>query len=196
MSLTSRRDMDCRNALVRGLADYLRGLSGAGAGGREVRLQTVEELWGAADGPPATFPAAAVQGDGEGRYVDRLPGGGTGDRYKLGSGKHLQVMAEFETTLNVQVWATDKLERAALGLMLEDGLCPLDWMYGFRLELPHYHGLRGAYALEGTYLEDSQELAAQGICRLVARVSARLPFVRLVGLALGDPRAVVEVDKE
>ncbi len=47
--------------------------------------------------------------------------------------------------LTLDVYTSDPVERSVLTAGLEDAMNPVDWRYGFFLDLPYYFGARASY---------------------------------------------------
>jgi hypothetical protein len=194
--LTSRRDTDAHTALVRGLAEYVAGLS-IDWGGRDVRFAAVVENYAEPE-DGADYPRAAVYGEGQGTYdASRFtPRPARADLISPidDPGVYLVTRSEYRLTLLLEAWATDKEERAALRAMLEDALSPVEFMYGARLVLPHYHGMHADYELLTGQNQDDDATAIHRWRRATLRVAAQVPVVRPVSLPLLEVRADVQVE--
>ena len=188
-TLTSVRTMDARSAVVRGLKQYLESLSFTGSG-KTFKFQRVIEDWADPE-QLGKLPGAVVSildpadYDASGftpRSLGRVEPGVT-----LFSG------AEYKATVVVDVWATDREERRVLGMGMEDGLIPLDWMYGFYLELPYYFGRRVSYSLmSGVYMDNEGDAQIKQR-RIAYTLQAELAQSRVRRLPTLQPRVSVEV---
>lgn len=181
---TTRKDGAAREALARGLGDYLSQLSFPGAGGRDIEFKTVNITYGDLF-TPAKLPAVNVHGGiGDAEYDSRGSTGSpiqadvvdpgsdlTSDRDPVTGAKAgpLQKVAlfspsTFEVDFTVEVWATDDQQRRMIDRMLEDDFNPTpDWLLGgFRLELPHYGGARADYHLARSSIAADGDDALQG----------------------------------
>jgi hypothetical protein len=97
----------------------------------------------------------------------------------------------------VEAWATDALERMACAAMLEQAFYPVDWMTGFRLTLPHYHGVLAEYDVMTMAYLDSESDAGKRSRKAAFVVRARVPLVRVVGTRPGMAvRVKLEIDPE
>lgn len=176
--LTDVRETDCRSALVRGMREYLEQLGADWAPTRRfLRFERVVENWAESE-LPATYPAAAVAASGDGSYDREARLSPTAVR--TASGATLFLVGEFTTSVTVDVWSFDKRERAGLVALLEDAFAPVDWMAGFRLELPHYHGVRTTWELQGSrYMDVDGADPQQRVWRAQLTLDAKVPQVRL-----------------
>lgn len=186
--LTGVRDTDCRTALARAVAEYLRPLEVHQEGGRRMKLETVSESWSEPE-DMADFPSAVVYAFGDGTYdssrfspsLTELPGGVV-----------LRAVAEFTIPIVVEVWCTDPEERMALSILLEDAFDPVDWMTGFQLELPHYFNSRATFIKQSAVYMDDEINAQQRIRRLGVVLEATL--TQYVPLRAARPKLKVRTE--
>lgn len=199
---TARKDCAAREAVARGLAEYMEQLVFSGAGGRDIAFKQVVPIY-SDPWTPLELPAANVHGgigdaefDAKGSGVDPLEadplapqdGDLLTDRDRLGDrAPPLQKVAlfspsTFECDLTVEVWAADGAQRRMLDHMLEDDFNPTpDWLQGgFRLELPHYGSSRADYHLVSNSVSSDGKEALQGkyIARYVLQASLDLRVPR------------------
>lgn len=182
---TMRCEGDTRHALIVGLADYIEDTVQAQTGGKPLKLQSVSRGW--ADGQKANkMPSAVVYTVGAGSYgtdANDAPMGGVGFRPtdRIGdSHVYVRTPVEFVQSLTVELWCAHEAERRVLAKAMEDALvAPVEWMYGARIALPHYHGAFGTYALVDKTMPDDEE-SAQANKRLVEfTVQGRVPVIVL-----------------
>ncbi len=153
--LTSVRDTDTHTAMARGLAEYL-GQQTIEVGGRKLQLTTYT-TWAEPENQ-VTYPAAAI--GAEAGIYDRSFTPTVVET--LDKDARLVVTSEFSQNMLVDVWATDPKERSYLTAMVEEALNPVEWMYGFRLILPFYHGATAVYEmLSSQYLDSSDDALAK-----------------------------------
>lgn len=190
MRPTATRETDARTALTRALKEYVEHLSVVAYGGREIRFNHVEETW-AQHEQEAQRPAAAIYTAADGAYdASRLT---PGIFAKLSDGTQLMSSCEFVVDLLLEAWCTDPEQRSAFVQMLEDAFNPLDWMYGFRLTLPHYFNVRAEYELKSVAYPDSEEEALQRHQKAVFTLTGRVPVLQLVRYPANRTRARVTV---
>jgi hypothetical protein len=163
--LSVNRETDCRTALTRGLKEYLEQLSIEMPGGRQLRFREVKETW-AEPVEPAVYPSATVYAVGEGDYdwtvmAPRVARVSTARASGPASDRVLLFVAEYVLDITVEIWCTDPKERMALVAMCEDAFDPVDFMVGFRLELPHYHNIRATYEKKDMAYQDFESNAKQ-----------------------------------
>lgn len=176
--LAKEKETDVRTAVTRALAEYLRRLDVYWAGGRYSRFAVVAETWAEPE-DVAGYPGAAVWTDEPGIYDDSRF---TPRTHMLEDGVLLREVCEFTQTLKVELFCTDPQERMALVSMLEDGFEPVDWMYGFVLEAPHYHNARITYEkLNMGYLDDATQANAR-VRNALFTLNASCPQYRLSGV--------------
>jgi hypothetical protein len=174
---TSRRETDCWNALNRGLAEYVAGLSIDWPGGTHLRLLKVFQGWAEPESF-SKYPSASVYSESPGEY--------DGDSFstfqqQLPDGRSIQRIAEFVQTYNVDIWCTNPHERMGLVAMLEDALDPVGWMSGFRLTLPHYHGAVATYLKQTLTIADSSENAGRRWRLASFSITGSVSQIRFVG---------------
>lgn len=190
---TGLRQCDSRTAVARGLAQYLASLQIGWRAGRPLRFQQAVEVWSS----PASFskyPSAAVMIPSDVEYdassfVPKLD-----PALKTPDGQYVVKTSEAVCSVSLEIWATDEEERDGLSAMLEDALAPLDWMYGFLLDLPFYFGARAKYAPASVQYLDSDEDAVRRFRRAVHTLKARVPVLRLASYQPGRLRTRVDVD--
>ena len=190
-SWTVNHETDCRSALVRGLKEYLESMSTVTPGGRKIQFKKVVETWAEPE-DPSEYPSAVVSPEGTGEYdassftpvlqvKDRLPA--------PDDTRSLLKLSEFTTNLILEVWTSDPRERQAFSAMLEDALNPVDFMHGFRLDLPFYYGQRAEYSLISSVYVDGEEDAIRRHRKLRFTLTGQISQVRVVGYPAAQPRA-------
>lgn len=196
---TLTQETDARTALTRGLKEYLQGVSAATITGRDVRFKSALDQWADPE-ITASWPALAVYADGPGIYEDSqfsvdasngelLPDDPGTSRVTK---NYLIKTSELAVNVTVDVWCSDRGERTALVAALESALNPVDFMYGVRLNLPHYHGVRGRFELTQQVYEDDENTAKQRIRHAMLVVKGQVPVVVVRKLPLGSPRPVLD----
>ena len=186
VELTGYRETDCHTAMARGLAEYL-GQQSVEIGGRRLSLTTYT-AWAEPENQ-ASYPAAAI-GAGLGRYDRNF----TPYLVKTIEGQQRLVsVTGFDQELTVDLWATDPKERSYLSAMIEEALNPVDWMYGFRLILPFYHGTTAVYELVSSEYQDSSDDAMAKYRRASFTVRANMTAYRLLNFPDAQP-AVARLD--
>ncbi len=187
--LTLVRETDLRRAMARGLKEYIEQLTFELDDARHVQFRNVYDHWAEPEDYKQT-PSACVYS------VDQLAYGGGADAESpmsptvktipaRGPGAPLGMQAllpgEGVQTFMVECWAQDSEQRMAVSAMLEDAFNPVDWMWGFRLELPHYFNTRAVYKCVGSADLDTEEDAAKRYRKVVFTVEARCQQVRILG---------------
>jgi hypothetical protein len=175
------RETDARTAMTRGLQEYIEQLSIDWDGGRSERFKHVTDTWAEAEERLA-FPSAAVYsmdtmsygGDEESPMTPTTrTDGATNTQYILPNECVLQI--------TVELWCQDPGQRMAVVGMLEDAFNPVEWLYGFRLYLPHYHGQIAEFNVLGMSYLDSEEDAKRRYRKAVFVLTGRVPLVRVLG---------------
>lgn len=180
--LTAHRESDARTAPVRGLMEHLQQLRIDVAGGRSVQFRNVVDTWAEPE-DRAEYPTAVVSVVGEATYDASkfTPSVFSDDRLALPDGRFLISPCDIVLPLQVEVWSNDPQERQACAAMLEDALlAPVDYMFGFALELPHYHNARAIYAVTGISYADSETDAVRRYRLARVSMTATMPVLRLV----------------
>lgn len=188
---TNSRETDATTALSRGVAEYVANQSIVAAGGRALRFATSFDTW-AEPAESACYPAfIAYTHDADGEYgaANMSPKVST---FRYPDGSYEVSGSSLEIALKCEIWATDPEERMALALMLEEAFAPVEWMEGFRLELPHYFNQRATF-LPGkiTYLGDAVDVMS-GYWKARIIVAASVPRTRVLPFAEGQPRVLVK----
>lgn len=159
---TANRECDAVTALKRGLREYLEQVH-LDVYGVRVRFERVLEVWAESD-EVAVYPAAVVQARDEATYdsssftpqMDVVPLDGP---VVDGVRTYLVKYSELTVPLCIEIHTSSPEERSQIGMLLEDALNPVDWMYGFKLDLPHYFGQRVVYEPVTAQQLDSEENA-------------------------------------
>lgn len=184
---TTNRECDAQQAMARGLADYVRPMSVIMPGGRELKFENVYDSYADLEAT-STYPSAAVYTEEDASY-----GGGTESPItpqvhvideaqfaRDGNGDTLITASELVQEFLVDVWANDQEARTGLTMLLQDAFVnPLDWMTGFRLELPHYCGIRATFEVPDSHRYiDTDTDKARRYYRVLFRIKGRVPVVR------------------
>jgi hypothetical protein len=189
--LTVLRQVDARTALSMGLADYLKTMCLDWWDGRQVKFEEVFRTWAEPE-EPTVYPALCVQGAGPGIYdADRLT-----PTVRRVAGGDIKLTCELVQDFELFVWGTDPEQLVSLVAGIEDMCEPVDFMSGFRLELPYYFSTRATFEkLDVTYVEDPGE-AQRGVRKAIISLSGNITqIVPLRRLPTMDPRVKVEVNK-
>lgn len=191
---TPFRSTDATTALTRGLAQYAAGLSIALPGGRSLAFGKSYDAWAepedeAEDFYPS-FIAYTYGKDGQYEAANLTP---TVSKNRYPNGTYEVSGSELAVDIMCDVWATDPEERSGLVLMLEEAFAPVEWMEGFRLELPHYFNQRATFlASTVTYVGDEEDAISRYVkARFIVRGS--VPRTRTLGFAQAQPKVVTTV---
>lgn len=177
--------VDATGALTRGIAEYVASLS-LTPGGPPAFVKCFDEwanLEDDADYP--SFIAYANDQDGAYEAANFSPNITNSPRYP--DGTYEASSAELAIDVKCEVWANDPNERTLLLAMLETAFNPVDWMYGFRLELPHYFNQRATFEPSRlTRLGGAQEALQRFVnARMIVR--ANVPVTRVLPFAQARP---------
>jgi hypothetical protein len=173
------RETDCRTAMTRGLQEYLQQLTIDWPDGRQERFAAVFDTWAESE-DRLQYPSAAVYSVEEMTY----DAGSLSPATETDPATNTQYTHPSEAMLQmtVELWCQDPEQRMAVIAMLEDAFNPVEWMAGFRLILPHYHGMVATYMPPAgmTYM-DTEEDAKRRYRKAVFTISGRVPQVRVLG---------------
>ena len=187
---TARRDCGPATAVARGLAEYLLGAVRVELKGRQQRLINVFHFRPDPEIDVA-HPSAAVVLEGQGDLD--ATGFAPVPLADLGGETRLVQYGEFAGRFSIQVVANDPQERATFEAGLLDALVPVEWMGGFRLVLPHYHGLvMECETPPGLSLPDAADQVQRHERVLVVPVRASVAAVRLFQIPAGRPQLRLE----
>jgi len=177
---TANRETDARTALTRGLAEYLSQMVIDAKGGRQIRFKKVFQTWAEPE-EQAQYPSAIVYSAESGRYEESkfTPSPDSTEKISAPDNRYLVSATEFVIDLKVEVWATDPKERAEICAALEAMFNPVDFMYGFQLEFPHYYGMRGVYELKDMQYLDTEIDAMRRYRKAAFTLSGQVPVVNL-----------------
>lgn len=180
---TPEQSTDATTALTRGLAEYVRSMPPkSGPDGRDVYFQACYDAWAQPENL-AAYPAfIAFTNDNDGRYTTA---GGFSPRvaeHRYDDGSYEVTGATLEVEMKGEIWCNDPEERKLLCWALEEAFEPVDWMYGFRLELPHYFNQRATFEpVRIAYFGGAAEAIA-GFFPARVILNASVPKTRLLGL--------------
>lgn len=188
--LTKHREVSAVRAGVRGLADYLRGLSFPIDGGKHTKFTIVREMKAEPE-ENAKYPAAAVFPDGN---IDYDADTGTFEQYlaQQFSNGGLYINGDVRTELTVHVWTNEDQHRENALMMLEDASNPVNWMTGFRLEMPYYYNLRADYMLLRVQYEDNDADVQRRYRKLSATFKVVCPYAQYIELPLVNAKPLVD----
>ena len=187
------QETDCRTALTRGLAEYISQLYIDWNGGRQFAFRRVFDAWAEPE-DEADYPSCAIYSDADGLYdASKFTSGDPGARVQLPSGEYLISSCEFVLDIQIDVWATDSVQRMGLVAMLERDLDPTDFRYGLLLELPHYFNERASFEKTSMRYIDNEDAAQRRIRRAQITVTGRVPVIRLASLPDMSARARANV---
>lgn len=191
--LTGNRECDAVTALKRGLREYLEQVSLDFAGVR-VRFERVLEQWAETE-EVMRLPAAVIQARDEATYESTgftpsvvevaLPG--------LAS-QYLVKYSEVIAPLVIEIHTSSPEERSQVSMLLEDALNPVEFMYGFQLDLPHYFNQRAVYEPVKTQQLDSEDAARRRWRPGSVFLTGQLSLYRVRSLPTLRPQLSVTVD--
>lgn len=177
------RETDARTGMARGLADYL-SLMVSELLGRQIRFKKSLETWSEPE-DLSDLPVAAVVDPDPGTYEESAlaptvagpkPGMEIVSPHPTA---YLVAATELSIDFQVEVLCSSPEERMAIAAMLEDAFMPFDWMFGFRLALPFYHGAHATFTPVAVHYTDNEVDAQQRMRRLIMRVNGRVPVLRV-----------------
>lgn len=178
LPFTLVRETDCRTAMSRGLKEYIEQLSMDWVDGKQERFAAVFDTWAEAE-DRLQYPAAAIYATDPLEYSNASMSPST--ETDVPTNTQYTRPSEVMVTLNVELWCQDQDQRMAIVAMLEDAFTPVEWMYGFRLDLPHYHSMRAEYMPTAVQYLDDAEDAKRRYRKALFMIQARMPQVRVLG---------------
>lgn len=189
-NLTMFCETDISTALARGLRDYVSTLNIHWPGGRhfEFKFNSVLIAYATYE-VPAKFPSASIFGETEGEFEDTQMSPITVQVNDPKDGRFVRVVSQFTKTLELTIWANDKDERSALCSMVENAFDPVDFMSGFRIELPFYYNARAEYLCERQEFIEEEPDAQRRLIKAKYYITATCPKIVPVGsLPIARPR--------
>lgn len=184
------RCTDATTALTRGIAEYVAGMSIVMPSGRQLQFASSYDAWAVPENL-ACYPGfIAYTNDAEGEY-DEANNNPQVSNFRYADGSYEVSAVEMTIDIKCEIWANDPEDRQSLMLMLEEGFQPVDWMYGFRLELPHYFHQRATFSpTKNVYMGASQEALA-GFYNARMTVRASVPVTRVLSFPQANPQVIV-----
>lgn len=189
--LTEIREVSAARAPVRALADYIRSLQFPIDGGRNTTFSVVREMKAEPEAN-ASYPAACVFVEGVDYDTDTQSLEQYQDAQFANGGVYIS--GDLRAEANVHIWTTEDFHRENALMALEDAANPVDWMAGFRLEMPFYYNLRADYMLLNLQYEDSDADNQRRYRKLLAKVKIVSPYAQFIKLPYLKPRAVVDFE--
>lgn len=195
---TANRECDAVTALKRGLREYLEQVYLDVLGVR-VLFQRVLEVWAESD-EVASYPAAVVMARDEAEYdaagftpsLDVTPIV-VRPEDPASQKTYLVKYSEVTAPLVIEMHCTSAEERVQCSMLLEDALNPVDWMYGFKLQLPHYFNQVAVFEPMKTQQLDSEDNARRRWRPGTVFLSGQLSVLRARSLPGLQPQASIEV---
>lgn len=196
---TANRETDAVTALKRGLKEYLEQVH-LDVYGVRIRFEQVHDVWANTD-QVATFPSAAIMAvdEAEYDYSSFTPTLNPDMQVVLGSEpsdtkSYLVKYAEVAVRLACEVHCSSTDERVAVAMMLEDALNPVDFMYGFMLDLPHYYNQRAVFEPVTTQMMDSDSSARRRWRPGTVFLTGQISLLRVRSLPQFRPKTLVVVE--
>lgn len=177
--LTPDRDNDAASAVTQGLAEYLHSLKTT-VDGTTTRFKQVHSVWADPENI-AEYPSAVVLKEGTVTYGDSVFTPQMSHTEIEGMPRaYIVSPCEIEMVLAVEIWTNFSRERDRITAMMEDAIFPVEFMYGFRLELPHYFNARPSFEPTGAMFEDTSETAKVRTRKITQRFNVKMPIYRLI----------------
>lgn len=189
--LTPTYDLDVRSAVIHGLAEYLKTLSW-NHGQSADRFQVVEE-YQAAFGDPSQYPAACCFPRSAGQYDDN---GTIGNDVEDFGSYGLLYWGEFSVDLEVECFFTQPINRRRAMMAIESAAVPVEWLRGFRIQLPDYFNAVAEYSLTESNIEDNADDRTKGWYKSAYTFKANAPLYRRIDLPRMDPVAETAVGED
>ena len=169
---------DSRTAVARGLMEYLQGLQVQAVGGRFFDIKSANETWAQAE-QQAEYPALAIVPEGPGEYQATTLTSGLGPQIPAPDGRWPSTRGTFSQSLRIELYTNDPKSQAAISFAIEQAFAPVDWMYGFRLVLPHYFGAIARFEPLDIAYPDTAESAMERLRTVVWHVRADVALIAL-----------------
>ena len=183
---------DSRTAVCRGVMEYIQDLKVQAVGGRYLTIASANETWAQAE-QQAQYPSIAVVPEGEGEYQATTFTSALGPQIGQPDGRWLSGRGTFSQELRIELYTNDPKSRAAMSYAIEQAFAPVDWMYGFRLVLPHYFNAIAVYEPLKISYPDTAETAIERLRTVVYHVSAQVSLLALRSYPTLKPELRVEV---
>lgn len=198
--LTGVRLCDAVTALKRGLKEYLEQVF-LDVDGERIRFMQVHDVWGDTD-QVAQYPSAVVMASEEAVY-DYSSFTPVLDPTKLievangsepaNTRSYLVKYSEVTVRLALEIHCSSPAERVSVQMMLEDALNPVDWMFGFKLDLPHYYNQRAVFEPMTTQNMDSDENARRRWRPGTIFLGGQISLFRVRSLPSFQPKLAIAV---
>lgn len=196
--LTANKETDARTAIMRGLEEYVQSTVVAEPqGGRQVKFKAVFNTWPDTM-DEAQYPSAIVYSPDDKAIYDasrfapvidpstQVATSPSGNTYAV-------PMSEFISKVTVEIRCADRFEREAFMSACEDAFNPVDYQYGFVLQLPHYFNQRAQYELLTSKYHDSEVDVTRRFRVGSFEFTAQLPLTRLFKRPLLKIRTSIQV---
>jgi len=194
---TDHCSTDAKTAVSKGIKEFLSQLEAVTPGGRTLRFLKTYDTWADAE-DSAEFPSAIVDVSAEGTYdpASFTPALSDGAPTVLGANVYLLSTVELVQPVSITIWHDDPTGRMKLMAMLEDAFAPVDWRYGVRLMLPHYHGVHMNVSPRGAAYADDTMTALRRHRNATMRLDAVLPVLRVTTKPSARPKFVLKTLSE
>ena len=191
--LTLNCETDAKTAIGRGIKEFLSQLSTVTPRGRELRFLKAFDTYAEAE-DAAMFPSVIVDVSEEAKYDPHsfTPGLSEGAPTVLGENVYLLSTVTLVQPVSIGIWTDDPIARMKLTAMLEDAFAPVDWRFGVRLMLPHYHGVHMDVSPKAISYEDTQEQATKRHRNAMMRCEAEIPVLRVTTKPAAQPKFVLK----
>lgn len=191
--LTMRYDTDCRSSMALALRDYFLGLH-TNIKGRRLGFKQGYEHWADPE-DESEFPSFCVYTEVEGLYDNSnfTPRGwkrieGTDESWGL-------VCTDFSQQYMIDVWCSGIEERIAITKMMEDAFFPVDWMFGFRLEMPYFYNNRATFEPMGVNYIDNEGGAKTRIRKVQFRIMGLTTMIKVLKKPTAKIRTQVVIEE-
>lgn len=192
MIRTVVEETDAVGAMRRGLKEYL-AVASKDVMGRRVFFENVFEEWAEPEEAGIQYPSAAVlMADGSVAYDAHSFSPTIHPDDLLPDGRFVIKVSEASTAFVVEAYCVSPGDRLGIAMLMEEALNPVDFMYGFWLDLPHYFGQRAMFSLEAVDIPDDSTSARHGLRVLRYRLMASISVVRPRNLVPLTPKLQVD----
>jgi hypothetical protein len=179
----------------RGLKEYLEQQQ-KDVAGVLIRFEEVFEEWATSEDAGIRYPSAAVLlADGTVTFdaSDFSPRIFPEDQ--LPDGRYIIKTSEATTEFLIEIHTSSAGERGSIAMLMEESLNPVDFMYGFYLELPHYFGQWAHFQLLASEAIDDPTTIRHGLRPIKMRLVGNVSVVRPRGLPIAQPKFEADIQE-
>lgn len=192
--LSGYRETDGRTALARGVLEYLEAQEIEMPGGFKISIKKIYTDWPEQE-DEVEYPAMTAVPEGEAEYANAsfTPAVDPTQQLATPDGRFPVKWCEIEQRLRLELHTTAPKAREALTAMCEDAFVPVDYMYGFKLQLPFYFNAFAVYEPLSVGRPDNADDAKERTRISVFYLHGHLSLYRPQSYTLIKPELVLKV---